>query len=70
MLSTTDEEVKKAIQAEIGIRPPFAIETFPNLEEDVRHSIERIRNNPFVSKKKATRGFIYDIETGRLREVK
>ena len=69
MLSINGEEIKKAIQAEIGIEPPFAIETFEDLEQDVRQSITRIRTSPFVIKKEGTRGFVYDMETGKLREV-
>jgi carbonic anhydrase len=69
MLTISDEEIKREIQAEIGIRPPFAIEAFVDLEQDVRKSIERIKTCPFLAKKEAVRGFVYDVETGELREV-
>ncbi len=69
MLTFKDDEVKGQIQRETGIRPPFALEAFSNLEEDVRQSIARIKASPFIPKKDAVRGFIYDVKTGRLNEV-
>ncbi|HVD02269.1 MAG TPA: carbonic anhydrase [Candidatus Dormibacteraeota bacterium] len=69
MLTFTDHDLKKQIQLETGIRPPFAMEAFDDLEEDVRQSAARIQASPFVPKK-SIRGFIYDVRTGRLDEVK
>lgn len=70
MLTFTDSELKEAIQKETGIRPPFAMDAFSDLEEDVGQSIARINASPFVVHKDAIRGFVYEVETGRLREVK
>ncbi len=70
MLTFHDDDVKAQIEAETGIRPPFALEAFPDLEGDVRQSIARIKASPFVPNKDSIRGFVYEIETGRLREVK
>ncbi len=70
MLTFTDAELKEAIQKDTGIRPPFALDTFSDLEEDVRQSIARIKASPFVVHKDSIRGFVYEVETGRLREVK
>lgn len=69
MLTFSDEEVKGQIQEEIGIKPPFALESFTDLEENVRQSIKRIEASPFIPHKESVRGFIYEVETGRLREV-
>jgi carbonic anhydrase len=69
MLTFTDEAVKAQIQKDTGIRPPFALEAFSNLEDDVRQSIARIKASPFVPKKDRVRGFVYDVKTGRLNEV-
>ncbi len=69
MLTFKDDEVKARIQAEIGLRPPFALEAFPDLDEDVRQSMARIQASPFIPSKESVRGFIYDVTTGRLREV-
>ena len=70
MLTFTDAELKEAIQKETGIRPSFAMDTFSDLEDDVGQSIARIKASPFVIHKDAIRGFVYEVETGRLREVK
>ena len=69
MLTFQDDAVKESIRAETGIRPPFALEAFADLEEDVRQSLARIRASPFVPHKDQVRGFVYEVETGRLREV-
>jgi carbonic anhydrase len=69
MLTFRDDDLKDRIQAEIGIRPPFAFEAFSDLEEDVRQSIRRLQASPFLPHKDAIRGFVYDVRTGRLREV-
>ncbi|MDP9382683.1 MAG: carbonic anhydrase [Chloroflexota bacterium] len=69
MLTFKDDEVKQQIEAEVGIKPEFAMEAFTDLEQDVRQSIARIKASPFVPNKDSVRGFIYEVETGRLREV-
>ena len=70
MLTFSDDEVKAQVQARCGIKPPFALEAFPDLDDDVRQSIARIKASPFLPRKNAVRGFVYEVETGRLREVK
>ena len=70
MLTFKDGDVKDAIKQDTGIRPPFAMEAFSDLEDDVRQSIARIKASPFVPHKDAIRGFVYEVETGCLREVK
>ncbi len=70
MLTFTDDQVKRQIQDDVGIRPPFALEAFADLDEDVRQSIARIKASPFVPKKDNVRGFVYDVKTGRLNEVR
>ena len=69
MLTFTDDDVKAGIQADTGLKPPFALEAFGDLDEDVRQSIARIKASPFVPDKQSVRGFVYDVATGRLREV-
>jgi carbonic anhydrase len=69
MLTFKDDEVKADIEAETGLRPPFALEAFPDVEQDVRQSIARIKASPFVPNKDAVRGFVYDVRSGRLQEV-
>src|SRR5215210_406487 len=70
MLTFTDDDFRRQIQEETGIKPPWPAEAFADLEEDVRQSVARIVTNPFIPKKDSVRGFVYEVETGRLREVK
>jgi carbonic anhydrase len=70
MLTFTDDDVKRQIQEDVGVKPSFALEAFPDLDEDVRQSINRIKASPFIPHKDQIRGFVYEVETGRLREVK
>lgn len=70
MLTFNDDEVKKQIESETGIKPHFALESFSSLEDDVRQSIARIQASPFIPNKSNVRGFIYDVKSGQLDEVK
>ena len=69
MLTFKDDLVKDQIAADTGIRPPFALEAFADAEDDVRQSIARIKASPFIPKKDKIRGFVYEVESGRLRSV-
>ena len=69
MLTFTDDEFKRSIQDDTGVKPEWAAESFPDLDEDVRQSIARIKASPFIPKKDSVRGFVYEVETGKLREV-
>jgi len=69
MLTFTDDDFRREVQRETGIKPEWAAEAFDDLEEDVRQSIARIKASPFIPQKDNVRGFIYEVETGRLREV-
>ncbi len=69
MLTFKDAEVKRQIEIDVGIKPAFSLEAFPDLEGDVRQSIARIKASPFIPNKDDARGFVYEVETGRLREV-
>jgi carbonic anhydrase len=69
MLTFSDEELKGQIHEEVGVKPHFSMESFSDLEEDVRQSIARIQHSPFIPHKESVRGFVYEVETGRLREV-
>jgi carbonic anhydrase len=68
MLTFSDDDFKRSIQEDTGIRPTWAAEAFDDLEEDVRQSIARIQASPFIPRKNV-RGFVYEVETGALREV-
>jgi carbonic anhydrase len=70
MLTFTDDGFKQQIQDDTGIKPQWAAEAFGDLDDDVRQSIARIQASPFIPKKDAVRGFVFDVATGRLNEVK
>ena len=69
MLTFTDDVFKASIEKETGIRPPWAAEAFADLDDDVRQSIARIKASPFIPHTDSVRGFVFDVATGRLREV-
>jgi carbonic anhydrase len=69
MLTFEDDAFRRSIQDETGIKPEWAAEAFPNVEEDVLQSLARVRASPFIPKKDSVRGFVYEVETGTLREV-
>ena len=69
MLTFTDDEFKRQVQDDTGIKPEWAPESFTDLDEDVRQSIARIKASPFIPRKDQVRGFVYEVETGKLREV-
>jgi carbonic anhydrase len=69
MLTFSDDDFKRSIQDETGIKPAWAVEAFGDLKEDVRQSIARIQTSPFIPNKDSVRGFVYDVHTGEVREV-
>jgi carbonic anhydrase len=69
MLTFTDDEFRAQIEAEVGQKPEWAAETFTDLEGDVRQSVARITNSPFIPRKESVRGFVYDVSKGTLTEV-
>jgi carbonic anhydrase len=69
MLTFSDDDFKRSIQEDTGIKPTWAVEAFPDLDEDVRQSIARIQASPFIPNKDSVRGFVYDVHTGAVREV-
>jgi carbonic anhydrase len=70
MLTFGDDEFREQLQEETGIKPAWPCETFTDVEEDVRQSVARIQASPFIPRKDSVRGFVYDVETGRLVEVR
>ena len=69
MLTFKDDDVKSQIEEDTGLRPQFAFEAFPDLQNDIRQSVRRIKASPFIPHKDSIRGFIYDVGNGRLNEV-
>jgi carbonic anhydrase len=69
MLTFNDEDLKQQILDDTGIKPHFAMESFSDLEADVRQSLKRVLASPFIPHKEEVRGFVYDVSSGHLREV-
>ena len=69
MLTFTDEQFSDKLESETGQRPDWSANCFDDLEGDVRESIARIRTSPFIPNKDSIRGFVYDVQTGRLNEI-
>jgi len=71
MLTFKDEELRAKLQKQTGTATvaPDAFHAFSNLEENVRQQIQKVRSHPWIPKQISVRGFIYDVKTGRLREV-
>jgi carbonic anhydrase len=69
MLTFSDTEFEQMLEEEAGRRPEWRPRSFPDLEGDVRDSIQRIKESPFIPEKDEVRGFVYDVKTGRLHEV-
>ena len=69
MLTFTDDDLKQQILEETGLKPQFAMEAFADLDADVLQSIARIKASPYIPHKDQVRGFVYDVATGKLREV-
>ncbi|MCV7386212.1 beta-class carbonic anhydrase [Mycolicibacter longobardus] len=69
MLTFTDDDFKRSILEETGLRPAWAAEAFPDEAEDVRQSLRRIKASPFITKTTSLRGFVFDVATGKLGEI-
>jgi carbonic anhydrase len=69
MLTFTDDEFRRGIEQETGVKPAWAAEAFTDLDADVRQSIGRIRADTSIPVKDSVRGFVYDVTNGSLREV-
>jgi len=69
MLTFRDDEAKAEIERDTGIRPPFALEAFVDVDADIRQSIARIKASPFIPHRDTVEGFVYEVEKGTLRPV-
>ncbi len=68
-MKITDDGFRAELQEDSGVAPPFAIESFADLDADVGQSILRVRRSPFLLHREVVRGFVYDVNSHRLREV-
>ncbi|WP_409465024.1 beta-class carbonic anhydrase [Amycolatopsis sp. GA6-003] len=70
MLTFGDDEFRDSIRRETGIKPAWAAEAFGDLEDDVRQSLARVRTSPFLPHRDSVRGFVFDVATGKLAEIR
>ena len=70
MLTFGDDEFRRQVQQDTGIKPEWAAEAFDDLEDDVRQSVARVKASPFIPHKESVRGFVYDVKSGSLTEVR
>ncbi|WP_062070921.1 beta-class carbonic anhydrase [Demequina sediminicola] len=68
-LTFTDDELRNDLLDETGIKPAWSPESFTDLDVDLRQSMERLRRDPFLVDSTQVRGFVFDVHTGKLREV-
>jgi carbonic anhydrase len=68
-LESLTEDFRTELEAEVGQRPAWAVESFRDVDQDVRQSMQRIRTNPFLLHSDDVRGFVFDVKTGLLREI-
>ncbi len=69
MLTFSEDAFRSDLERETGIRPTWSAETFGDLEADVRQSIRRVTSSPFIPHTDHVRGFVYDVDTGKVSEV-
>ncbi|WP_156755093.1 beta-class carbonic anhydrase [Actinokineospora pegani] len=65
----TDDEFREEVAADTGLRPPWAVEAFRDVEQSVRESLQRVRISPFIPHTDNVRGFVYDVQTAKITEV-
>ena len=69
LLKASDEEITKRLESHAGERPPFKTHAFDDLEKNVRESVKELKDSRFLLNTTAVRGFVFDVETGRLSEI-
>jgi carbonic anhydrase len=69
MQKFSDKELTERLERHAGEAPPFEAHTFEDLEENLRESLRRLEESPFLLKTDAVRGFVYDVDSGRLKEL-
>ncbi|MEV6839498.1 carbonic anhydrase [Streptomyces sp. NPDC051133] len=68
-MESITEDFRHDLEMEVGQRPAWAVESFRDVDQDVRQSMQRVRTSPFLLHTDDVRGFVFDVRTGRLREV-
>ncbi|MFA4928199.1 MAG: carbonic anhydrase [Patulibacter sp.] len=68
-LTYSDDQLRDELLAETGYKPQWSPESFSDIEADLKQSLRRVLASPFLLNKDQVRGFVFEVETGRLREV-
>jgi carbonic anhydrase len=69
MMTFTDDDFARQLKDETGESPTWRAHTFTDLEQDVRDGVRRVQESPFIPRRDNVRGFVYEVESGRVREV-
>jgi carbonic anhydrase len=69
MMTITEDGFRDELEADTGLRPSWAVESFTDVEHSVRQSLERVRRSPFLTLTENVRGFVYDVHTAKIHEV-
>jgi len=69
MVAFSDREVADGIEADTGVRPPFNLGAFDDVEEDLHDALRQVQDCPYLTRTESVRGFIYDVDTGAINEV-
>jgi len=72
LMQASEQDLRTRIQNRSGtaaIAPAFFY-AFQNIDENVRHQLQKLRTHPWIPKSIILRGFVYDVTTGLLREIK
>ena len=69
MVAFSDREVADGIEADTGVRPPFTLGAFDDVEDDLHDALRQVRDCPYLTRTESVRGFIYDVDTGEINEV-
>lgn len=68
-MQSITEDFRTELEAEVGQRPTWAVESFTDIDQDVRQSMARVRTSPFLAHTEDVRGFVFDVHSGLLREI-
>ncbi|WP_030380330.1 MULTISPECIES: beta-class carbonic anhydrase [unclassified Streptomyces] len=68
-MESVTEDFRHELEMEVGQRPSWAVEAFRDVDQDVRQSMQRVRTSPFLLHTDDVRGFVFDVKTGKLREI-
>ena len=69
LLGVDEARFRQDMLAETGMKPPWSLEAFNDLEDDLRSSVARVRTSPYLPHRDSVAGLVLDVDTGRLSQV-